>query len=118
VAARPISSWFRPALLRTIWLQARLSWRLLREPQVPRTTKALIALPALYLVSPFDLLPDLVPIIGQLDDLGVLLLALQAFVSLCPAAAVMFHRRAIETGQMFRPMAPRDVVIDAEWHRE
>jgi len=77
----------------------------------------LLLIPALYLVFPFDFLPDVMPGLGQLDDLGVILLALQAVVRVCPHAAVAFHRRAVDEGRPFTVMTPSDVVIDAEWRR-
>jgi uncharacterized membrane protein YkvA (DUF1232 family) len=47
---------------------AVLFGRLLRDPRVPRRRKLLLALLALYLASPIDLIPDFVPVAGQLDD--------------------------------------------------
>ena len=73
----------------------RLAVRLMREPGVPLVTKALPVLTAFYVISPLDLVPDFVPVLGQLDDLGIILIALEAFLRLCPAAAVAFHRRAM-----------------------
>lgn len=107
----------RPRLLASLWTQARLAWRLGREPQVPVLTKLLLIVPVVYLVSPLDVVPDVLPGLGQLDDLAVVALALRGFVSLCPADLVAFHRRALETRKPFRPVPPSEVVIDAEFHR-
>jgi uncharacterized membrane protein YkvA (DUF1232 family) len=53
--------------------------RLLGDPRVPRRAKlALIALLA-YLVMPFDLVPDFIPVAGQLDD-AILVAAVLAYV--------------------------------------
>lgn len=42
--------------------------RLLRDPRVPRRAKIGLALLIPYLASPIDLVPDFVPVLGQLDD--------------------------------------------------
>ncbi len=46
-------------------------WRHLRESQTPTWQKAIVAAAFAYVVFPFDAVPDLTPIIGWLDDLGV-----------------------------------------------
>jgi uncharacterized membrane protein YkvA (DUF1232 family) len=113
------TSWLSwPSLVRTLAGHVRLSWRLLREPGVPLITKVLPVVAVLYLLSPLDFIPDVLPIIGQLDDAGVLLLALEAFLKLCPEPLVIHHRDALMAGRAFSP-APQDaVVIDAEFHRD
>jgi uncharacterized membrane protein YkvA (DUF1232 family) len=42
--------------------------RLLRDPRVPRRAKFALALVIPYLASPIDLIPDFIPVLGQLDD--------------------------------------------------
>jgi uncharacterized membrane protein YkvA (DUF1232 family) len=42
--------------------------RLLRDPRVPRVRKLALALLIAYLACPIDLIPDFLPVIGQLDD--------------------------------------------------
>jgi uncharacterized membrane protein YkvA (DUF1232 family) len=112
-------SWLsRPTLLRMLFSHARLASRLLREPRVPLLAKAVPLLAALYLVSPLDLIPDVFPLLGQVDDLTIILVALAVFLRLCPAAPVAFHRTGIAEGRRYAPMSPTDDVIDAEWRRE
>jgi hypothetical protein len=53
-----------------------------------------------------------------LDDAGVLLLALESFLRLCPEGVVEFHRAAMASGRPFSPMPPGGTVIDAEFRRE
>jgi uncharacterized membrane protein YkvA (DUF1232 family) len=108
----------RLALLRTLLGHLRLAARLVREPRVPLLTKALPFLAAVYVASPLDFIPDVLPVLGQVDDLGIILVALEGFVRLCPAGAVAFHRAAIEQGGRYSPMRPADDFIDAEWRRE
>lgn len=109
-------SW--PSLVRTLVTHGRLTLRLLREPRVPPLVKAVPILAVLYVVSPVDLVPDIIPILGQLDDLGVILLALETFLKWCPAPAVDFHRAAMAEGRRYGPMPPAGDVIDAEFRRD
>ncbi len=50
----------------------RILWLALFDRQVPLMPKILLLVGAIYGLSPLDLIPDLLPILGQLDDLGVL----------------------------------------------
>ena len=52
--------------------------RLLGDPRVPRRRKLLLAGLATYLALPFDLVPDFLPVVGQLDDVLVVVLVLRA----------------------------------------
>jgi uncharacterized membrane protein YkvA (DUF1232 family) len=113
------TSWLtKPALLRTLIDQLRLAFRLIREPRVPVLTRAVPLLAALYLVWPLDFIPDILPGLGQLDDLGVVVFALELFLRLCPARAKAFHESALARRQRYAPMPAGGDVIDAQWRRE
>ena len=51
--------------------------RLRRDPRVPRQAKVAVALAGLWVLSPIDLLPEFLPVIGPLDDVLVVALALR-----------------------------------------
>jgi uncharacterized membrane protein YkvA (DUF1232 family) len=55
-----------------------LAGRLLRDPRVARRHKLTLALLVAYLASPIDLVPDVIPVAGQLDDAILVWLALRA----------------------------------------
>ena len=113
------SSWLtKPAPLRTLLVQLRVALRLMREPGVPVLTRALPVLAAIYLVFPLDFIPDFLPGLGQLDDLGVIVFALELFLRLCPPRAKAFHESALARGQRYSPMPATGEVIDVEWRRE
>ena len=56
-------------LLRALPDIARLIARLVGDPVLPRAAKVALAAAAIYLISPFDLIPDFLPFVGYLDDL-------------------------------------------------
>lgn len=55
----------------------RLIGRLLADRELPWRTRALIGLLGLYLLSPIDLVPDFIPVVGYLDDAIVVVLVLR-----------------------------------------
>jgi uncharacterized membrane protein YkvA (DUF1232 family) len=57
-----------------------LAKRLVRDPRVPRRVKVALALCVGYLALPIDLVPDFIPVAGQLDDAIVVALVLRALV--------------------------------------
>jgi uncharacterized membrane protein YkvA (DUF1232 family) len=114
-----VSAWLsRSSLLRTLLAQMRLALRLVREPRVGLLVKTLPLFAAVYVISPLDFVPDVIPVLGQLDDLGILLISLEIFLKLCPADTVAFHRAAIDEGRRYSPMSASGRIIDAEWHRQ
>ena len=56
-----------------------------RDPRVPWYAKAVVALVAAYAVSPIDLIPDFIPVLGYLDDLLLLPLGIALAIRLIPA---------------------------------
>ncbi len=51
--------------------------RLRRDPRVPRRARVAIVIAGLWVISPIDLIPEFIPVIGPLDDLVVVALALR-----------------------------------------
>jgi uncharacterized membrane protein YkvA (DUF1232 family) len=86
-------------MIRAIFEQIELTWRLLNDPRVPLLSKAIPVGALLYVLSPFDLLPDFLIGIGQLDDLGVLLAAMRLFEASAPEAVVSEHRAEMKRKQ-------------------
>lgn len=105
----------RPLTVRTLSElidKIQLAWRLFRDSRVSLAVKAIPLLGLLYLIWPVDLLPDLFPALGQLDDIAVILLALNWFIHACPSDVV----EEIRTGA--KTISARYTVIDeSERHR-
>lgn len=68
------------------------------DPRVPRAAKLLAGLAVAYLVSPVDLVPDIFPAIGQLDDLGVALFAVRLLVQRAGFAVIYELWRGSDEG--------------------
>ena len=68
-----------------------LCGRLLRDPRVPRRKKALLVLLTGYLALPFDLIPDFIPVAGQLDDALIVALVLRSLLRGSGEALVREH---------------------------
>jgi uncharacterized membrane protein YkvA (DUF1232 family) len=65
------------ALLRRLPQYGRLAWRLGRDERLPGSRRAALIAGAVYLVSPIDLVPGIIPVAGQLDDAAAVLVALR-----------------------------------------
>jgi uncharacterized membrane protein YkvA (DUF1232 family) len=97
VSVRPAStlSWYgalkkRAAKLkRQIWALF-LAWK---DPGTPVLARIVIAVTVAYAVSPIDLIPDFIPVLGQLDDLVILPLLIMLAIRLIPPAVTARTRR-------------------------
>jgi uncharacterized membrane protein YkvA (DUF1232 family) len=78
-------------LIRRLPTYIRLVWALLRDGRVPAQQKLILAGIVAYLFFPIDLIPDFVPVLGQLDDLAVVLLGLDLFIRSAPPDLVDEH---------------------------
>jgi uncharacterized membrane protein YkvA (DUF1232 family) len=71
-----------------------------RDPRVPWYVKVLAVAVAAYALSPIDLIPDFIPVIGYLDDLIILPLGILLVVSLVPEAIMAEYRvKASQAGR-------------------
>ena len=59
-------------------------WKLFRHPDTPRAAKWLAVAVVAYAVSPIDLIPDFIPVLGLLDDVILLPLGIALVVKLTP----------------------------------
>lgn len=78
-----------------LWNNARLAWRLLRDRRISWRAKAVLLGAVAYVILPVDFLPDTLPLLGQVDDVLLLVFAWKLFLSLCPSEVVVEHARDI-----------------------
>lgn len=77
----------------------KLIYRLFRDSRVPLHLKSVLILALVYLISPIDLIPDLLlPVLGQVDDVIILFIASKYFLKNCPPQIVEEHIRNIQQG--------------------
>ena len=55
-----------------VWEKVEARWRFLSDPNAPLAGKAIAIAALVYLVSPIDAIPDLIPLVGLTDDVGVI----------------------------------------------
>ena len=88
--------WRRIGGWRALLAQLLLAWRLARDPRVPARAKLILPAPLIYFFTPVNLLFEWIPFIGQVDDLGVVMLTIGAFLKLCPRWLVAEHAARLE----------------------
>ena len=63
--------------------------RLRRDPRVPRSAKLAVLIAGIWVASPIDLIPEFLPVIGPLDDIVVVALALRFAARRVPREVVL-----------------------------
>ena len=86
-----------------------------RDPRTPLAAKVLGAIVVAYAVSPIDLIPDFIPVIGYLDDLILVPLGLWAVRRMIPADVLAEHRARVEKGARLPASRTAAMVIVAIW---
>jgi uncharacterized membrane protein YkvA (DUF1232 family) len=81
-------------------------WLAARDPRVPWYAKAVALAVAAYALSPIDLIPDFIPVLGYLDDLIIVPLGILLVVKLVPAELMAEFRAEAAR----REGAPRSIV--------
>lgn len=87
-----------------------LVWKLLWDKRVPIYAKVAFVLPVIYLISPIDLLPDVIIGLGQLDDLALMVAGMKMLEVLSPADVVAEHRDELARRGAAAPARGENVV--------
>ena len=85
-------------------------YRAARDPRVPWYAKALAFCVAGYALSPIDLIPDFVPVLGYLDDLIIVPLGILIVVKLIPPEIIAEHR-ALAAESQGRPVSHTAAIV-------
>ena len=84
----------------------RLVWKLLTDSRVPFWIRIALPLALIYVISPIDILPDFIPIMGRVDDIIAIVVGIMILLKLAPKKVVNQHKKDNQT------------IIDGEYREE
>ena len=82
-------------IARNLAREVDVGQRILRDPRTPRLAKVLLGGGIAYALSPIDLIPDFIPVLGHVDDALIVPLLLILGLALVPDDVVREHRQAV-----------------------
>jgi uncharacterized membrane protein YkvA (DUF1232 family) len=100
---------------RAIRLDVHAVYLASRDPRVPWYAKAVALCVAAYALSPIDLIPDFIPVLGYLDDLILLPLGIMLVISLVPPGIMAEHRTTAAMAQMQPRSVAGAIFVVAVW---
>lgn len=86
-----------------------------RDPRTPWYAKGLALCVAGYALSPIDLIPDFIPVLGYLDDIIIVPLGILVVVRLIPPEVMAEHRAAAAVAAVRPVSLTAAVVVGAIW---
>ncbi|OAN58860.1 YkvA family protein [Sphingomonas sp. TDK1] len=99
-----------PSLAHRVRTEAHAVWLAIRDPRTPLAARIVGILVAAYALSPIDLIPDFIPVLGLVDDAILIPLGVWLFERLIPAEQFAEHRMAAEEAS-HRPVSWGGILI-------
>ena len=97
----------------------RLLFRLMKDPRVPLFDRALFGVTVAYLFVPVDVVPDWLPVVGQLDDLLLVAVALYRLLHRTPEHVILEHWQGDEDPlDVIRDLLDRVARVTPWWARK
>lgn len=103
------------SLLHKLRVDVHAAWLAVRDPRTPWYARAVGLLVTAYALSPIDLIPDFVPVLGLLDDVILVPAGLWLFVKLLPPGLFDEHRSTAEQAAERPGSAGGALLIVAIW---
>lgn len=97
---------------RAIKIDVVALWIAARDPRTPLLAKVVAGAVAAYALSPIDLVPDFIPVLGYLDDLLIVPLGIMLAIKLVPETLMLEFRAAART-QVQKPVSRTGLVAIA-----
>lgn len=105
----------RASLAKRIRIDAHAAWLAARDPRCPWYARALGLAVTAYALSPIDLIPDFIPVLGLLDDALLIPFGLWLFVRMVPPEMFAEHRAAAASAAE-RPVSRGGIaLVAAAW---
>ncbi|MCH4891696.1 MULTISPECIES: YkvA family protein [unclassified Sphingomonas] len=99
-----------PSFAHRIRVEAHAVWLAARDPRTPIAAKLVGLLIAAYALSPIDLIPDFIPVLGLLDEAVIIPLGVWLFERMIPRAQLAEHRAEAERAST-RPVSRAGIAI-------
>ena len=100
----------KPSLVKRLRVEAHAIWLAARDPRTPWPARLLCLLIAAYALSPIDLIPDFVPVLGLLDDALIIPAGIWLVARLLPRGRMDEHR-ATALAAADRPVSKAGIAI-------
>jgi uncharacterized membrane protein YkvA (DUF1232 family) len=81
-------------------LRLKLAWILARDERIPLAIRAVPPLLVVYLAMPLDIVPDFIPVLGQIDDVVVVLVAFSLVARFVPLDVLEAHLSLLEAERL------------------
>jgi uncharacterized membrane protein YkvA (DUF1232 family) len=103
------------SLVQRIRIDAHAAWLAARDPRTPWYARVCGLLVTAYALSPIDLIPDFIPVIGLLDDAILIPLGIWLFVKMLPEGMFEEHRRTAAAAAERPVSVPGVAIVLALW---
>lgn len=91
----------------------KVYWLLLKDPRTPKISKIMVLAAIIYLVWPFDLIPDLIPFAGLVDELIIIPLLFYVATKFIPKSVVEDNmRKAKGKNKEFEDVQEGEIIED------
>lgn len=101
-----------PTLAHRLRTEAHAVWLAVRDPRTPMPARIFGVLVAAYALSPIDLIPDFIPVLGLVDDIVLVPIGVWLFAKMVPPALLAEHRARAEA-ETQRPVSVAGIAIVA-----
>ena len=105
----------RASLMKRLRIDAHAAWLAARDPRCPWYARAFGLVATAYALSPIDLIPDFIPLLGLLDDALLIPLGIWLFVKMLPEGLFEEHRAAAASAAERPGSAWGALVVVAIW---